>query len=129
VLAAVAPPPPSGDELMKTSLQVAHPKAALDPFISTVHRVTRMSSAACMLAHSFVTHAPSVSRLGRRGDVTCRRRLRQVYTSCGCRRWPTIGYDRQEHRQDTRAAIRRATSSDIRLPVAVGALAVALGRL
>ena len=91
---ALAPPPLSGDELMKTSLQVAHPKAGLDPFISPVLRVTRMSSPACMLTQSFMTHALSVSRLGRRGDVTFRRRLRRVYASGGCRRWPTIGYDR-----------------------------------
>ena len=117
---ALAPPPLSGDELMKTSLQVAHPKAALDPFFSTVHRVTQMSSPACMLTQSFMTHAPSVSRLGGGGDMHCRRQTRRVYASGGCRRWPTIGYDRLEHRLATGEARRRAPSSDIRLPVAAG---------
>ena len=125
-MAAVAPPPLSGDELMKRSLQVAHPKAALDPFISPVFRVTRMSSPACMLTQSFMTHAPSVSRLGRGGDITCKRRLRRVYASGSCRRRPTIETDRPEHWQATGAARRRAPSSGIRLP---GALTAALSML
>ena len=114
---------------MKSSLQVAHPKAALDPFISTVHSVTRMSSSACMLTHSFMTQALSVSRLGGGGDMHCRRQMRRFYAPCGCMRWPTIGYDRKEHRMATGEARRRATSSDIRLPVAVGALTAARVRL
>ena len=125
----LAPPHPSGDELMKRSLQVAHPKAALDLFISTVHSVTRLSSPACMLTHSFMTHAPSVSRLGGGGDMHCRRQTSRFYALAGCRRWPTIGFDQPEQRLATGEARRRAPSSDIRLPVAVGALTAARGRL
>jgi hypothetical protein len=49
------------------SLRSRERPSSLTPFILAVVKTTHMSSPACMLTHSFMTQAPSVSRLGSRG--------------------------------------------------------------